>query len=161
MRRPHDLSDVPLFRAVAEEYREALFKLEHRRITAVFRRQTGTEINHVLARRVVSRHGRGGLSVALLGEGPQVFGDLARRLRVNGRTNENRVGIGIHHAVPFGLHGGDDALDVLPGPCRDGGTQISMRETVKAAGEDPVEGIHQNFHSVLHGVVEGLRRGVA
>ena len=36
-----------------------------------------------------------------------------------------------------------------------------MRETVKAAGEDPVEGIHQNFHSVLHGVVEGLRRGVA
>ena len=58
--------------------------------------------------------------------------------------------------MAFLFNRSDDALDVLTGPRRDGGAQISVCKAVEATGEDPVEGIHQNLHGVLHGVVKGF-----
>ena len=58
--------------------------------------------------------------------------------------------------MTFGLDGGDDALDVLTSPCRDGRTQIPVSEAVEATCEDAIEGVHQDLHGVLHGVVEGF-----
>ena len=62
--------------------------------------------------------------------------------------------------MTFLFHRSDDALDVLTRPGGDGGAQISVREAVESAGEDPVEGVHENFHSVLHGIVEGFGRAI-
>ena len=62
--------------------------------------------------------------------------------------------------MTFLFHRSDDALDVLTRPGGDGGAQISVRKAVESTGEDPVEGVHENFHSVLHGVVEGFGRAV-